>query len=228
MGSAFAQALQLIATGDPLLLQIIGVTMRMSLTSSAVALILGAPWGVVLAFGSSKLNSALIVVNRTLMGLPPVVCGLLCYLMFCGVGPLRFLQLLYTVEGMIVAQVILVTPIVAGTIEAYARPLVVPVRETGIGLGMPRRRILKLMIGECRYQVFTSYLLALGRALAEVGAVSMVGGAIAYKTNVMTTAIMMYTNRGDFKMAIALGLILVGLFFLINIVAHLLQTKVGE
>lgn len=228
MGSAFAQALQLIATGDPLLLQIIGVTMRMSLTSSAVALILGAPWGVVLAFGSSKLNSALIVVNRTLMGLPPVVCGLLCYLMFCGVGPLRFLQLLYTVEGMIVAQVILVAPIVAGTIEAYARPLVAPVRETGIGLGMPRRRILKLMIGECRYQVFTSYLLALGRALAEVGAVSMVGGAIAYKTNVMTTAIMMYTNRGDFKMAIALGLILVGLFFLINIVAHLLQTKVGE
>lgn len=148
--------------------------------------------------------------------------------MFCGVGPLRFLQLLYTVEGMIVAQVILVTPIVAGTIEAYARPLVAPVRETGIGLGMPRRRILKLMIGECRYQVFTSYLLALGRALAEVGAVSMVGGAIAYKTNVMTTAIMMYTNRGDFKMAIALGLILVGLFFLINIVAHVLQTRVGE
>ena len=202
--------------------------MRMSLTSSAVALVLGAPWGVFLAFGRSKLNSALIVVNRTLMGLPPVVCGLLCYLMFCGVGPLRFLQLLYTVEGMIVAQVILVTPIVAGTIEAYARPLVAPVRETGIGLGMPRRRILKLMIGECRYQVFTSYLLALGRALAEVGAVSMVGGAIAYKTNVMTTAIMMYTNRGDFKMAIALGLILVGLFFLINIVAHVLQTRVGE
>ncbi len=200
----------------------------MSLTSSAVALVLGAPWGVFLAFGRSKLNSALIVVNRTLMGLPPVVCGLLCYLMFCGVGPLRFLQLLYTVEGMIVAQVILVTPIVAGTIEAYARPLVAPVRETGIGLGMPRRRILKLMIGECRYQVFTSYLLALGRALAEVGAVSMVGGAIAYKTNVMTTAIMMYTNRGDFKMAIALGLILVGLFFLINIVAHVLQTRVGE
>ena len=228
MGSAFAQALQLIATGDPLLLQIIGVTMRMSLTSSAVALVLGAPWGVFLAFGRSKLNSALIVVNRTLMGLPPVVCGLLCYLMFCGVGPLRFLQLLYTVEGMIVAQVILVTPIVAGTIEAYARPLVAPVRETGIGLGMPRRRILKLMSGECRYQVFTSYLLALGRALAEVGAVSMVGGAIAYKTNVMTTAIMMYTNRGDFKMAIALGLILVGLFFLINIVAHVLQTRVGE
>ena len=92
MGSAFAQALQLIATGDPLLLQIIGVTMRMSLTSSAVALVLGAPWGVFLAFGRSKLNSALIVVNRTLMGLPPVVCGLLCYLMFCGVGPLRFLQ----------------------------------------------------------------------------------------------------------------------------------------
>ena len=210
-----------------MLLQIIGVTLRMSLTSSATALVLGAPWGAFLAFGSSKVKSVLIVVNRTLMGLPPVVCGLLCYLMFCGVGPLRFLHLLYTVEGMIVAQVILVTPIVAGTIEAYARPLVAPVRETGVGLGMSRPRILRLMIQECRYQVFTSYLLALGRALAEVGAVSMVGGAIAYKTNVMTTAIMMYTNRGDFKMAIALGIILVGLFFLLNIFAHVLQPKVG-
>ena len=209
-----------------MLLQIIGVTLRMSLTSSATALVLGAPWGAFLAFGSSKVKSALIVANRTLMGLPPVVCGLLCYLMFCGVGPLRFLHLLYTVEGMIVAQVILVTPIVAGTIEAYARPLVAPVRETGVGLGMSRPRILRLMIQECRYQVFTSYLLALGRALAEVGAVSMVGGAIAYKTNVMTTAIMMYTNRGDFKMAIALGIILVGLFFLLNILAHVLQPKV--
>lgn len=209
-----------------MLLQIIGVTLRMSLTSSATALALGAPWGAFLAFGSSKVKSVLIVVNRTLMGLPPVVCGLLCYLMFCGVGPLRFLHLLYTVEGMIVAQVILVTPIVAGTIEAYARPLVAPVRETGVGLGMSRPRILRLMIQECRYQVFTSYLLALGRALAEVGAVSMVGGAIAYKTNVMTTAIMMYTNRGDFKMAIALGIILVGLFFLLNILAHVLQPKV--
>ncbi|MDY2625099.1 MAG: ABC transporter permease [Coriobacteriales bacterium] len=209
-----------------MLLQIIGVTLRMSLTSSATALVLGAPWGAFLAFGSSKVKSVLIVVNRTLMGLPPVVCGLLCYLMFCGVGPLRFLHLLYTVEGMIVAQVILVTPIVAGTIEAYARPLVAPVRETGVGLGMSRPRILRLMIQECRYQVFTSYLLALGRALAEVGAVSMVGGAIAYKTNVMTTAIMMYTNRGDFKMAIALGIILVGLFFLLNILAHVLQPKV--
>lgn len=209
-----------------MLLQIIGVTLRMSLTSSATALVLGAPWGAFLAFGSSKVKSVLIVANRTLMGLPPVVCGLLCYLMFCGVGPLRFLHLLYTVEGMIVAQVILVTPIVAGTIEAYARPLVAPVRETGVGLGMSRPRILRLMIQECRYQVFTSYLLALGRALAEVGAVSMVGGAIAYKTNVMTTAIMMYTNRGDFKMAIALGIILVGLFFLLNILAHVLQPKV--
>ena len=209
-----------------MLLQIIGVTLRMSLTSSATALVLGAPWGAFLAFGSSKVKSVLIVVNRTLMGLPPVVCGLLCYLMFCGVGPLRFLHLLYTVEGMVVAQVILVTPIVAGTIEAYARPLVAPVRETGVGLGMSRPRILRLMIQECRYQVFTSYLLALGRALAEVGAVSMVGGAIAYKTNVMTTAIMMYTNRGDFKMAIALGIILVGLFFLLNILAHVLQPKV--
>lgn len=228
MESAFVQAIELIASGDSMLLQIIGVTLRMSLTSSLVSLALGVPLGVFLAAGASRAKSVLIVVNRTLMGLPPVVCGLLCYLMFCGVGPLRFLKLLYTVDGMIIAQIILITPIVAGTIEAFARPLMAPVRETCVGLGLSPGKALLMTIGECRYQICTTYLLGLGRSLAEVGAVSMVGGAIAYKTNVMTTAIMMYTNRGDFKMAIALGIILVGMFFILNIMAHALQTWISR
>lgn len=228
MGSAFAQAIQLIAQGDPMLLEIIGVTLRMSLASSSTALLLGVPVGILLSMGKSKIGTALIVLNRTMMGLPPVVCGLLCYLMFCGVGPLRWAHLLYTVEGMVIAQVILLTPIVAGNVEAFARNIMVPVRETCVGLRLGRGRQLLLIAGECRYQVISTYLLALGRGLAEVGAVSMVGGAIAYKTNVMTTAIMMYTNRGDFRTAIALSIVLVAMFLAMNIVTHIIQAKVSR
>ena len=198
----------------------------MSLASSGIALLLGVPWGIFLSIGKSKIKTVLIVLNRTMMGLPPVVCGLLCYLMFCGVGPLRWAHLLYTVEGMVIAQVILITPIVAGTIESNARAFTAPVMETCAGLRLGSWRSLLLMASECRYQVFSSYMLGLGRALAEVGAVSMVGGAIAYKTNVMTTAIMMYTNRGDFKLAIALGIILVAMFLAMNIILHLMQARV--
>lgn len=228
MGSSFALAFSLIANGDPMLYEIIGVTLKMSLSSSFISLVIGVPFGILLSMGRSKVASAIIVANRTMMGLPPVVCGLICYLLFSGVGPLGFLQLLYTVKGMVIAQVILVTPIIAGTIEAYAHPLISPITETCKGLGMSNPAILRSIIGECRYQVVTTYLLGLGRALAEVGAVSMVGGAIVYKTNVMTTAIMMYTNRGEFKLAIALGIVLVTLFLLLNIAGHLMQARVSR
>lgn len=228
MGSAFTQAFQLIASGDPMLFEIIGVTLRMSLASSLTALLLGVPLGVFLAMGKSKFKTVLIVLNRTMMGLPPVVCGLLCYLMFSGVGPFGWAHLLYTVEGMIIAQVILITPIVAGTVEAYARGISASVRETCMGLRMGSFAYLRLMVGECRYEICSTYLLGLGRAMAEVGAVSMVGGAIAYKTNVMTTAIMMYTNRGDFKLAIALGIILILIFLALNIITHFLQAGISR
>lgn len=228
MGQALQQAVELILSGNDTLLQIISVTLRMSLTSSLVTLVLGVPLGAVLANSKSLFGKIIIVLNRTMMGLPPVVCGLLCYLMFSGVGPLRHMHLLYTVEGMVIAQVILITPMVAGNIEAFARTVVEPVNETARGLGLSRARCASLVIGECRYQIISTYILALGRALAEVGAVSMVGGAIAYKTNVMTTAIMMYTNRGDFKLAIALGIILVSMFLVMNIVVHIIQTRVSK
>ena len=228
MGQALQQAVELILSGNDTLLQIISVTLRMSLTSSLVTLILGVPLGAVLANSKSLFGRVIIVLNRTMMGLPPVVCGLLCYLMFSGVGPLRHMHLLYTVEGMVIAQVILITPMVAGNIESFARTVVEPVNETARGLGLSRVRCASLVIGECRYQIISTYILALGRALAEVGAVSMVGGAIAYKTNIMTTAIMMYTNRGDFKLAIALGIILVTMFLVMNIVVHIIQTRVSK
>lgn len=222
MGGVFAQAFELLFSGDAALWNIVSVTLRMTLASSVAALLLGAPLGVWLASTRFLGRKALIVLNRTLMGLPPVVCGLLCYLLFSGVGPLRQLKLLFTVTGMVIAQVLLITPIVAGSLETHLTPLVNEIRESARGMGLSRGKTFLLTLNESKYALVSTYLLGFGRAMAEVGAVSMVGGAIAFKTNVMTTAIMMYTNRGDFQMGLALGVLLLCISLLVNVLAHLL------
>ena len=227
MGSAFTRALELLFSGDALLTSIIKVTLTMTLFSSCTALLLGAPYGVLLASGRFPGRRGLIILNRTFMGLPPVVCGLFCYMLFSGVGPLRALKLLFTVAGMVVAQVMLITPIIAGSMETALSPLVGSIRESASGLGLSRGKTFLLTLNESKYALFSSYLLGFGRAMAEVGAVSMVGGAIAYKTNVMTTAIMMYTNMGNFSYALALGILLLLISLLVNVLAHLLQRSVG-
>ena len=227
MGSAFTRALELLFSGDALLTSIIKVTLTMTFFSSCTALLLGAPYGVLLASGRFPGRRGLIILNRTFMGLPPVVCGLFCYMLFSGVGPLRALKLLFTVAGMVVAQVLLITPIIAGSMETALSPLVGSIRESASGLGLSRGKTFLLTLNESKYALFSSYLLGFGRAMAEVGAVSMVGGAIAYKTNVMTTAIMMYTNMGNFSYALAPGLLLLIISLIVNVLAHLLQRSVG-
>ena len=166
--------------------------------------------------------------NRTLQGMPPVVCGLIFYMLFSGVGPLRHMRLLFTVDVMILAQVVLITPIVVGTMETYVDRVAPSVRETARGLGFGGIRTFFLLCNECVYQIISAYLLAFGRSIAEVGAVSMVGGAIAWKTNVMTTAIMQYTNQGKFDLGIALGMILLTLSLLVNIVISGLQRRLSR
>lgn len=228
MKTAWFQAVALILEGNGQLLDILGVTLRMSIASSLAALLLGVPLGAFLAFTRLPGKKVLIVANRTLMGLPPVVCGLLCYMLFSGVGPLRHLKLLFTVEAMIIAQIILITPIIAGSMESYAAGMVETLRETGQGLGLSRPRQFLLTLNECRYQIFSTYLLGFSRSIAEVGAVSMVGGAIAYKTNVMTTAIMNFTNMGNFTMALALGIILLAISLIVNLALSLVQAGVAK
>ena len=223
MGSALERAVSLLFSGDALLNSILSVTLKMTLFSSCTALLLGAPYGVLLASARFPGRRGLIILNRTLMGLPPVVCGLLCYLLFSGVGPLRGLKLLFTVAGMVIAQVILITPVIAGSMETALAPLVGDIRETARGLNLSRGRTFLLTLNESKYALVSTYLLGFGRAMAEVGAVSMVGGAIAYKTNVMTTAIMMYTNIGDFQYALELGILLLLISLVVNVLAHLLQ-----
>ena len=223
MGSSVQKAIALILSADPELLNILSVTARVCLTSSVLALVLGVPVGIAYGAGRFPGRRVLIVLNRTLTGMPPVVCGLLFYLLFSGVGPFRHLKLLFTVELMILAQVVLITPVIIGVMETFVADTAPALRETAQGLGLRRGRQFGLLVNECLYPIFSAYLLSFSRAIAEVGAVAMVGGAIAWKTNVMTTAIMMYTNRGDFTLGIALGIILMGLSLLVNILLSVLQ-----
>ena len=228
MGTAFDQAIALILSADPELINILVTTGKVSLTSSIIALLLGVPIGLWLGSARFPGRSALVVLNRTLMGLPPMVCGLLFYLLFSGVGPFRHLHWLFTVQLMILAQVALITPIVIGNMETFVADVAPVLRETAKGLGFGPLKRFRLLVNECVYPIFSTYLLAFARAIAEVGAVSMVGGAIAWKTNVMTTAIMLYTNRGSFSLGIALGIILMTISLVVNVVLSLMQRRLSK
>ncbi len=228
MGTALQKAIALILSADAELLNILSVTARMSLQSSLIALLLGVPLGIWLGDCHFPGRGVLLVVNRTLMGMPPVVCGLLFYMLFSGVGPLRHMKLLFTVKIMVLAQVALITPIVIGTMETYVSGIAPNLRETAKGLGLGRAKTFGLLCNECLYSILSAYLLAFARSIAEVGAVSMVGGAISWKTNVMTTAIMQYTNRGNFSLGIALGMILLAVSLLVNIVISGLQRRLSR
>ena len=219
------EAISLIISHDRILVDILIVTFRMAISSSVISLIIGVPIGIIYGYKNFTVNKFLVVINRTLMGMPPVVCGLLCYLLFSGVGPLRHLRLLYTVGGMIIAQVILITPIVIGTIEPYIKRLYPEMKDTLDGIKLKESKKMLLLINESKYQIITVYLIAFSRAIAEVGAVSMVGGAIIFKTNVMTTAIMNYTNMGDFNMAMALGIVLLFISLIVNVIVSIMQLE---
>ena len=228
MKTSVIKAIQLILASDPELLDILGVTAEMSLQSSVIALLIGLPIGIWLGACKFPGRGALLVANRTLMGMPPVVCGLLFYMLFSGVGPLRHLRLLFTVKIMILAQIVLITPIVVGNMETYVSGVAPTIRETAKGLGLGSFKTFCLLCNECVYPIISAYLLAFSRSIAEVGAVSMVGGAISWKTNVMTTAIMQHTNQGNFTLGVALGLILLTLSLIINIAISLLQRRLSR
>ena len=228
MQSAVAKAIELILSGNAELMNILSVTAKMSLQSSVIALLLGLPIGIWLGACRFPGRNVLLIANRTLMGMPPVVCGLVFYMLFSGVGPFRHMKLLFSVEIMVMAQIVLITPIVVGNMDTYVSGVAPAVRETARGRGLGGFKTFLLLCNECVYPIISAYLLAFARSIAEVGAVSMVGGAIAWKTNVMTTAIMQHTNRGNFTLGVALGIILLTVSLLVNIVISVLQRRLSR
>ena len=213
------QAFDLLFSLDKELLQIIGVTLRMSFFSTTISCLIGLPLGALIGTKSFKGKSFLKKLIHTLMGLPPVVAGLLVYVMFTHYGPFGRLNMLFTVRVMVVAQVLLITPVVIGLSSAFIESASRPIIETARGIGLKNSKIVGLCLSEGRSSLISVVLNAFGRSIAEVGAVSIVGGNIQWKTRVMTTAIMLETNKGKFSFALALGIILLIIAFIVNALA---------
>ena len=215
-GTAFGEAFALIGSADAALLEIIALSLRVSLGAVAIACVIGLPVGAALAVGRFPGRTAASVVVNALMGLPPVVVGLGVYLMLSAAGPLGVLQLLYTPTAMIIAQTILVTPIVAALTRQVVEDLHGEYDEMLRAMGTTRAGTVATLLWDARYSLITAALAGLGRALAEVGAVLIVGGNINHVTRVMTTAIALETSKGELALALGLGIILIALSLVIN------------
>lgn len=215
--------LDLLFGADPELRQIIAVTLRMSSLSTLISTFIGVPLGILLGENDFKAKGLVTRVVTTLMGLPPVVAGLIVFLILSRSGPLGSLRLLYSVTAMVIAQVVLITPIIIGLTSNLVSLRAASINETCAGLGINGSKRLWYTLLECRIPFISTMLAGFGRAIAEVGAVQMVGGNIQFKTRVMTTAIMMQTNMGQFEFAIALGVVLLMLSFVINSLVYRVQ-----
>ncbi|WP_395458426.1 ABC transporter permease [Azospirillum melinis] len=220
---ALAVAFSMILSMDDALMRIIGLSLRVSLSAVAIATLIGLPLGAAVAALSFPGRRAVAVALNTMMGLPPVVVGLVVYLLLSRSGPFGVLGLLFTPTAMIVAQTVMIVPIVASLARQTVEDLLVEyddlLRVTGAG---PLRRLVTLL-AEARWSLVTTVLAGFGRASAEVGAVMIVGGNIEQVTRVMTTAIALETSKGDLPMALGLGLVLMTLSLAVNLTASLLK-----
>ncbi len=216
LSQAFVLAWQLLLSADADLVEIVVLSLRVSLTALVISCAIGLPLGAMVAIARFPGRSIVLVLMNALMGLPPVVVGLLVYLHLSNAGPLGWLQLLYTPTAMIIAQSVLITPIVAALSRQILEDLHDEYREQFQSMGLSRTHTIKTLITDARYSLLTVALAGFGRAVAEVGAVMIVGGNINHLTRVMTTAITLETSRGDLALALALGMVLLLISLAVN------------
>jgi tungstate transport system permease protein len=220
--AAFGAALALILSADPELWRVISLSLSVSLSAVALASIVGLPLGAAVALYRFPGRWALVVALNASMGLPPVVVGLVVYLLLSRAGPLGSFGLLFTPQAMVIAQALLVAPIIAALTRQTVEDLWADLEEHLRSLGVGTTRAIPTLLWEGRFSLLMAVLAGLGRAIAEVGAVIIVGGNIAGVTRTMTTAIALETSRGDLALALGLGLVLIGLSATINAAAFLL------
>jgi tungstate transport system permease protein len=213
---AFAAAFNLVTSGDPELGRIVLLSLRVTLSALLIAALVGLPLGALLAIARFPGRGVLVVLLNALMGLPPVVAGLLIYLLLSRSGPLGALGMLFTPGAMIVAQTVLIVPIIVSLTRQVIEDLWADYQEQLRSLGSSRLRAVPTLLWDGRYSLVTALLAGFGRASAEVGAVMIVGGNIAGYTRVMTTAIALETSKGDLALALALGMILMTLTLALN------------
>jgi tungstate transport system permease protein len=218
---AFGTALRLLVEFDAELMEIVALSLRVSLASLFLAAMVGLPLGAAVALWPWRGKRLAATLLNSLMGLPPVVVGLLVYLVLSRSGPLGSLGWLFTPRAMITAQFVLITPIVAALTRQVVEDLWEEYGALLRSLGAGRLRAIPTLLFDGRHRLLTVILAGFGRAIAEVGAVIIVGGNIAHVTRVMTTAIALETSKGDLALALALGIVLLGLSLLVNASAAL-------
>ncbi|HYH71440.1 MAG TPA: ABC transporter permease [Methyloceanibacter sp.] len=219
IGRAFAHALDLIAGLDAELVAIVLLSLRVSLSATLIAFAIGAPLGAALAIYRVPGRGLLLVVVNALLGLPPVVAGLLVYLLVSRSGPLGSLGILFTPAAMILAQTALATPIVVALVHRHIEGLWADYGDVLLADGASRPRAAATLFAIGRAGLVTAFLAAFGRAVAEVGAILIVGGNIRGHTRTMTTAITLETSKGDLPLALGLGIILVSLSLAVSVTA---------
>lgn len=222
-GEAFLLAFHLIAGGDTALIEIVLRSLYVSGSAVVFACLIGIPLGTLIGFLRFPGRPALIILINALMGLPPVVVGLLIYMALSNAGPFGFLRLLYTPTAMIIAQAVLVAPIVVALTRQVVETLSEEYAETFRSMVVPWPTALATLIVDSRGALATVGLAGFGRAIAEVGAVIIVGGNIDHLTRVMTTAIALETSKGDLALALALGIVLLLIALAVNATVSALQ-----
>lgn len=218
-------AFDLLLSFDKEIYSIIGLSIYVSLTSTLISSIIAIPIGIVLGIKSFPTKKAIVRILYTMMSLPPVIVGLVVYLFISRNGPLGNLRIVYTPTAIIVAQVFLVVPIIAGTVYSGARERGEEIQSLAYTLGANKGQALILLIRELRVNIFSAIVTGYGRSISEVGAVMVVGGNIKGHTRVMTTTIAMLKNMGQYGMAIAIGIILLLISFVINSMLYRLQKE---
>jgi len=206
-------------------LGIIGTTLLMAFCSTGIAVLLGTFLGLLLERASFPGKAVVVRINRTLMGVPPVVIGLVVYLLFMRRGIFGFLEILFTVRAMVVAQVLIITPIICGMVHSAARREGGRIREFGASMGANRAQTQLLLVRELSREIYFAAVTGFGRAISEVGAVMIVGGNIRHKTRTMTTAITLLRGKGDYGEAILLGVTLLCIAFVIQTAADNLRRQ---
>ena len=223
IGTAFGLAIGLVLSGDAALAQVVRLSLSVSITAVAIAALIGLPLGALLAVARFPGRRAVVVLLNALMGLPPVVAGLLIYLMLSRSGPLGGLGLLFTPTAMVIAQAVLVTPILAALTRQVLEAMWEEYAEQLCSFGAGPLRAVPTLLWDGRYLLPTVLLAGFGRAAAEVGAVIVVGGNIEGFTRVMTTAIALETSKGDLPLALALGAVLMTIVLGVNALAQALR-----
>ncbi|WP_353646153.1 ABC transporter permease [Mesorhizobium sp. WSM2239] len=218
--NAFTTAVSLILSGDAVLGEIVVLSLTVTLTALLVSAIVGLPAGAALALARFPGRSFLVVTFNALMGLPPVVAGLVVYLMLSRSGPLGWFGILFTPSAMIVAQTLLITPIIVSLTRQVIEDLWGEYEEQLRSLGSSRFQAIPTLLWDGRFSLITAILAGFGRASAEVGAILIVGGNIAGHTRTMTTAIALETSRGDLALALGLGIILLAITLSLNAAAY--------